>query len=139
MGQKGVQSIFLGLLLYVLVISAAADVKHLNIWPMPKQVNHGHGSLYLGNDFELKTDGSKYPDSSGILKDGFLRIIDVVKATHVIDAKFSHFNPSRLLKGIHIVISSPSDEVCIMKTRWFCVFGVCFAILSLSVCVFCGC
>ncbi|XP_022864551.1 beta-hexosaminidase 3 [Olea europaea var. sylvestris] len=111
MGQKGVQSIFLGLLLYVLVISAAADVKHLNIWPMPKQVNHGHGSLYLGNDFELKTDGSKYPDSSGILKDGFLRIIDVVKATHVIDANFSHFNPSRLLKGIHIVISSPSDEL----------------------------
>ncbi|KAL2549361.1 Beta-hexosaminidase 3 [Forsythia ovata] len=111
MGQKGVQSIFLGLLVHVLVISAAADVKHLNIWPMPKQVNHGHGNLYLSNDFELKTDGSKYPDFSGILKDGFLRVIDVVKATHVIEANFSHFNPSLLLKGIHIVISSPSDEL----------------------------
>ncbi|CAI9783987.1 unnamed protein product [Fraxinus pennsylvanica] len=31
MRQKGVKSIFLGLLVYVLVISAAADVKHLNI------------------------------------------------------------------------------------------------------------
>ncbi|KAL2549331.1 Beta-hexosaminidase 3 [Forsythia ovata] len=111
MRQKRFLSIFLGLLVHVLVISSAADIKNLNIWPMPKDVSHGHGSLYLDNDFELKTDGSRYPDSSGILKDGFLTLIDLVKGTHVIEANFSHLDSSLLLKGIHIVVSSPSDEL----------------------------
>ncbi|KAL2526269.1 Beta-hexosaminidase 3 [Abeliophyllum distichum] len=111
MRQKRFLIIFIGLLVHVLVISAAVDIKNLNIWPMPKDVSHGHGSLYLDNDFELKTDGSRYPDSSGILKDGFLRLIDLVKGTHVIEANFSHLDSSLLLKGIHIVVSSPSDEL----------------------------
>ncbi|CAK9181757.1 unnamed protein product [Ilex paraguariensis] len=110
MGKVGVESFFLGLLLQVLVVSAA-DIKRLNIWPMPKSVNHGHGSLYLSSNFELKTEGSKYPDASEILKDGFLRLLATINADHVIDGDFSHFDSSVFLRGIHVVILLPNDEL----------------------------
>ncbi|KAL3833956.1 hypothetical protein ACJIZ3_008692 [Penstemon smallii] len=104
--------ILLCFLVYVVVISAnAADIRHLNIWPMPKSVSYGHGSLYLGSDFELKTEGTKFVDSSGILKDAFLRTIDVVKGNHVIESNSSKFDSSFVLKGIHVVVFSPSDEL----------------------------
>ncbi|KAK4487878.1 hypothetical protein RD792_003616 [Penstemon davidsonii] len=104
--------IFLCYLVNFLLISAnAADIRHLNIWPMPKSVSYGHGSLYLGSDFELKTEGTKFVDSSGILKDAFLRTIDVVKGNHVIESNSSKFDSSFVLKGIHVVVFSPSDEL----------------------------
>ncbi|KAK6156436.1 hypothetical protein DH2020_010684 [Rehmannia glutinosa] len=112
MGREGLKTIFLWYLVYVLVISAnAAYIKHLNIWPMPMSVSYGYGNLYLSNDFELKTEGTKFADASGILKDAFLRSIGVVRGTHVIEANSSKIDPSYVLKGIHIVVFSPSDEL----------------------------
>ncbi|KAG8380367.1 hypothetical protein BUALT_Bualt06G0008100 [Buddleja alternifolia] len=112
MGKTGEQSTFILFLVYFLAISAyAADIKHLNIWPMPKSASYGYKTLYLNNDFELKTDGSKFNDASKILNDAFLRLIDVVKGTHVIEAGTSKTDPSLVLKGIHVVVLSPSDEL----------------------------
>ncbi|MCD7469453.1 hypothetical protein HAX54_008504 [Datura stramonium] len=50
------------------------------------------------------------PDASGILKEGFSRLLDVIKVAHVVDANFSYEGPSPVLKGIQVVILSPSDE-----------------------------
>lgn len=111
MGRAWQHIIFLLYLVYVLVISADAADKHLNIWPMPKSVSYGHGNLYLSNYFELETKGSKFVDASGILKDAFLRTVDVVRSVHVIEVNTSKIDPSIVLKGIHIVVLSPSDEV----------------------------
>ncbi|KAL0402584.1 UNVERIFIED_CONTAM: Beta-hexosaminidase 3 [Sesamum latifolium] len=110
--RTGVERIVLCFFVYLLVISAdGADIKNLNIWPMPKSVSYGNRTLYLSNDFELNTKGSKFVDASGILKDAFLRSIDVVRATHVIEANTSKIDASLVLKGIHIVVFSPSDEL----------------------------
>ncbi|KAL0298538.1 UNVERIFIED_CONTAM: Beta-hexosaminidase 3 [Sesamum radiatum] len=110
--RTGVERIVLCFFVYLFVISAdGADLKNLNIWPMPKSVSYGLGTLYLSNDFELNTKGSKFVDASGILKDAFLRSIDVVRATHVIEANTSKIDASLVLKGIHIVVFSPSDEL----------------------------
>ncbi|KAL3523240.1 hypothetical protein ACH5RR_016074 [Cinchona calisaya] len=113
MGRKGVQKIFLGILLVnVLVISVAdVDKKRLNIWPMPVSVSYGRDRLYLSNEFELKTDGSKYSDASGILKDAFFSLLDVIKGDHVIEVNASSLDPSLVIKGIQVVILSPSDEL----------------------------
>lgn len=112
MGIERVEGTFLWYLVCVLVVSAnAADIKNLNIWPMPKSVSHGYGNLYLSNEFELITDGSKFTDASSILKDAFKRSVDVVRSSHVIEPISSKVNPSLVLKGIHVVVLSPSDEV----------------------------
>ncbi|KAG8380365.1 hypothetical protein BUALT_Bualt06G0007900 [Buddleja alternifolia] len=112
MGKTGEQSTFLLFPVYFLAMSAyAADIKHLNIGPMPKSASYGYKTLYLNNNFELKTDGSKFNDASKILNDAFLRLIDVVKGTHVIEAGTSKTDPSLVLKGIHVVVLSPSDEL----------------------------
>lgn len=96
----------------IFVVSAnAVDIKNLNIWPMPKSVSNGYGNLYVSDEFELRTDGSKFADASSILKDAFKRSIDVLKSTHVIELNTSKIDPSLVLKGIHVVVSSPSDEV----------------------------
>ncbi|XAR65834.1 Beta-N-acetylhexosaminidase [Bertholletia excelsa] len=115
--KLGVQSLFhmlgpLILLLQVSVVFAAADINRLKIWPMPKSVSHGHQVLYLKTKgFELRTEGSKYPDASGLLKDGFSRLLDVVQAAHVVDGDISHIQLSLLLEGLHVVIFSPNDEL----------------------------
>lgn len=82
---------------------------------MPISVSFGSGYLHLSNDFELKTEGSKFGDASGILKDAFSRSVDMVRSTHVVEVDTSKIDPSTVLKGIHVVISSPSDEVLICK------------------------
>ncbi|KAL6586871.1 Beta-hexosaminidase 3 [Orobanche minor] len=103
---------FLWFLVYIPVIRAnAVDSEHLNIWPMPSSVTSGHGSLYLSNDFELKIEGSKFLDGSGILKDAFLRSIDLIRATHVIEANNSKIDPLLVLKGIRVLVVWPSDEL----------------------------
>lgn len=111
MGKLGLRSILFAVVVQILVISAAANIKNLKIWPMPLSVSYGHRTLQLSNDFVLKTEGSKYTDASGILKEGFSRLLDVVKVAHVVDANFSYVGPSSVLKGIHVVVLSPSDEV----------------------------
>lgn len=78
---------------------------------MPVSVSFGSGSLHLSNDFELKTEGSKFADASGILKEAFSRSIDILRSTHVIEVDTSKIDASLVLKGIHVVVSSPSEEV----------------------------
>lgn len=136
---KMVQNFCLGLFLQVLAVAAIGMDHHLNIWPMPKSVSHGYNNLYLSNDFQLKTEGSKYVDASGILKDGFSRLIEIVEVAHVIDSNFSHFDHSALLQGMHVVILSPNDEVLLLNCMnfllhlfnsvFFCLF-VCFPTLA---------
>lgn len=104
------QSLLLGLFIQLIGVYTA-DLNKLNVWPMPKSVVYGHQSLYLSKNFELKNEGTKYADASGILKEGFLRLLEVIKTGHVIDSNFSQFDPLALLHGIHVIVSSPSDEV----------------------------
>lgn len=91
--------------------AAAATVDGLNLWPMPKSVSHGPMSLYLSKEFGLRTDGSKYKDLSGILKDGFSRLLDVIEYAHVVDGNAIGFDPSAALQGLHVVVFSLSDEL----------------------------
>ncbi|KAL6565287.1 hypothetical protein OROGR_002238 [Orobanche gracilis] len=91
---------FLWFLVHTPMIQAnAVDSEHLNIWPMPSSVTSGYRSLYVSNDFELKTEGSNFLDRSGILKDAFLRSIDLVRVTHVIEANNSKIDPSLVLRN----------------------------------------
>lgn len=117
MERKWLQIVFVWFWVYFLVKSVliAADINRLNIWPMPKSVSYGHSLLYFSNNFELKTEGTKYADASGILKDAFTRTVDTIKLDHVIEANVSHYDPSLVLKGIHVVIFSPSDEVYLRR------------------------
>ncbi|KAF9589741.1 hypothetical protein IFM89_028650 [Coptis chinensis] len=110
MGEEG-RKLIAGLILLVFIATATCGIEGVNIWPMPKYLRHGAKTLYLSNDFGLKTEGSKYGDASGILKDAFSRLLDVVDAGHVIDGNSTVGNPSLLLKGLNVVISSPNDEL----------------------------
>lgn len=100
----------LGVLLQIVAVTSS-DAKQLNIWPMPQSVNRGHHKLYLSKDFILKTDGSKYADASEILKDGFARLLYIMKAEHVLDTNIYDYNKSALLQGINVLINSLSDEL----------------------------
>ncbi|KAF7116107.1 hypothetical protein RHSIM_RhsimUnG0038300 [Rhododendron simsii] len=101
--------LFLGLV-FQLVVSTV-DIDSLNIWPMPHSVSYGHQVLYMSKDFELRTEGSKYPDASGILKDGFSRFLYVICASHVVDGNISDSQQSLVLQGINVLISSADDEL----------------------------
>ncbi|KAF7113735.1 hypothetical protein RHSIM_RhsimUnG0108400 [Rhododendron simsii] len=101
--------LFLGLV-FQLVVSSV-DIDSLNIWPMPHSVSYGHQVLYMSKDFELRTEGSKYPDESGILKDGFSRFLYVIRASHVVDGNVSDSQQSLVLQGINVLISSVDDEL----------------------------
>lgn len=107
-------SLLLGLLIHVIVV--CADVKNLNIWPMPSSVTYGDNTRYLGKDFKLKTDHSEYADASGILKDGFKRLVDIIKAAHVTNNSYPGSSFSAILRGIHVIVTSPSDEVFLYIT-----------------------
>nr|GMC55913.1 beta-hexosaminidase 3 [Ipomoea batatas] len=108
---------FWGIGFCLIVVSAAAGGasnganERLNIWPMPKSVSHGHHSLYLSDGFELKTDGSTYLDGSGILKDAFSRMVEVIRGTHAVDGNVAGFNQSHVLKGVHVVVLSANEEL----------------------------
>nr|GMC54059.1 beta-hexosaminidase 3 [Ipomoea batatas] len=108
---------FWGIGFCLIVVSAAAGASNgganerLNIWPMPKSVSHGHHSLYLSDGFELKTDGSTYLDGSGILKDAFSRMVEVIRGTHAVDGNVAGFNQSHVLKGVHVVVLSANEEL----------------------------
>ncbi|KAK9138992.1 hypothetical protein Sjap_009586 [Stephania japonica] len=109
MGERGMK-LLLGLVV-VALSSAGYGVVGLNIWPMPKSVNHGKQSLLLSKNFALDTEGSKYTDSSSILKDGFSRLLDVIQVSHNIDENSTYYDHSQLLKGLHVVIFSPYDKL----------------------------
>ncbi|XP_008788259.1 beta-hexosaminidase 3 isoform X1 [Phoenix dactylifera] len=80
----------------------------INLWPMPKSVSHGSQTLYLGRDFQLTTDGSKYSDGSGILKDAFRRMINLVEASHTIAGRVPG---SGVLTGVNVVVLSSDDQL----------------------------
>ncbi|KAK8532040.1 hypothetical protein V6N12_053491 [Hibiscus sabdariffa] len=85
---------------------AASEISQVKIWPMPASVSYGDARLYLSSDFGLSSDSE-----SQILKDAFNRMLAVIKQDHVIDANFSAFNRSSLLQGLHIVVSSPDEQL----------------------------
>lgn len=117
MGKK--VCVFLVLVSILVLAIDAITVDRLNIWPMPKLVSHGeHRTLYVSKDFGLKTEGSKYNDASGILKDGFSRLLDVIRVAHVIDANFSGIDTSVLLQGLHVVVLTADDEVVFLFMIW---------------------
>ncbi|XP_047968685.1 beta-hexosaminidase 3-like isoform X1 [Salvia hispanica] len=112
MGRTRLKIEYIWYLVCFLAIPCDADDKNeINIWPMPVSVSFGSGNLHLSNDFELITKGSKFADASGILKEAFFRTIDIVRSSHVVELDTSKINPSFVLKGIHVIISSPSDEL----------------------------
>ncbi|GKV38496.1 hypothetical protein SLEP1_g46406 [Rubroshorea leprosula] len=91
------------------VVAPAESVGDVKIWPMPASVSSGNKRLHLSKDFELLTQGTGYNDASGILKDGFYRMLVVVNNGHVVDGNFS--DKSSLLSGLHAMISSPNDQL----------------------------
>ncbi|KAL4655108.1 hypothetical protein ACB092_01G427100 [Castanea dentata] len=104
------------LLVVLLLVQAVlaidgVSVDRLNIWPMPHSVSHGRESLFLSKDFELNTEGTKYNDGSGILKDGFSRLLDMVRVAHVVDGNFSKIDTSLLLQGLHVVVLSADGQL----------------------------
>ncbi|KAI3976181.1 hypothetical protein MKX01_022103 [Papaver californicum] len=107
MGVKGRNLI--GGLFFVLLLSGcvSGDIG-VNIWPMPKSVKYGGATLHLSEDFGLETSGTNFTDHLGILKDGFSRLRDLVEVAHAVDASK---NNAGLLKGLHVVISSPDDTL----------------------------
>ncbi|CAH2065594.1 unnamed protein product [Thlaspi arvense] len=94
-------------------ISAFEDIEKLRIWPLPAEVNHGGRRMVLSEGFKLVTEGSKYEDPSGILKEGFDRMLGIVRLSHVVsgDGNSSGSGGSSLLQGLHVIISSSSDEL----------------------------
>lgn len=108
------QTICLCLVFQVIFVFGVNDIRKLNIWPMPETVEYGSQFLFLSKDFNLKTDGSKYKDVSGILKDGFTRLLDVVTANNVIEYNYGKVDESLLLHGIHVVVLTESDEVLLL-------------------------
>ncbi|XP_077228004.1 beta-hexosaminidase 3-like [Tasmannia lanceolata] len=84
-------------------------VDGVNLWPMPMSLSHGVQSLYLSKDFGLSMKGSAYKDPSNILKDGFLRVLEIVKAAHVVDGLVTGSNA--VLQGLNVVVFSLDDEL----------------------------
>lgn len=107
----GLKSAWLVVVFMFLGVAVAKNVNELNVWPMPKWVSRGHSRVYMSQDFQLVTDGSKYIDGSEILKDGFTRMLDVVKVAHVVDGDLSSVDKSLIIKGIHVLIFSPDDQL----------------------------
>ncbi|KAE8663018.1 Beta-hexosaminidase 3 [Hibiscus syriacus] len=89
-----------------LAVSGASENSKVKVWPMPASVSYGNAHLYLAGDFGLSSN-----HDSQILKDAFDRMLAVIKLDHVIDANFSAFDRSSLLQGLHIVVSSPNEEL----------------------------
>lgn len=107
------QSALLMVVLFLGIAGAATakgDVDNkVNLWPMPKWLSKGNKRVSLSQDFQLVTDGSKYGDRLGILKDAFTRMLDVVKLGHVVDGNVS--SADKPLKGIHVLVFSPNDQL----------------------------
>ncbi|KAL9234843.1 hypothetical protein vseg_009666 [Gypsophila vaccaria] len=93
------------------VVLICGNVEKINVWPMPSDYRNGNKVIYLSKNFEMKSVGSKYDDVFGVLRDGFVRMMSVVTLDHVVDPRFSRFDPSLLLKGLNIVVHSSSDEL----------------------------
>ncbi|KAL5731957.1 beta-N-acetylhexosaminidase [Ranunculus cassubicifolius] len=110
MGEAWRRSLICGIFL-VFHIFAINGVYGVNIWPMPKSLSYGGDTLYLSKDFGLVTKGSNYTDSSSTLKEAFSRLLDIIEVAHAIDDHSRYYKSLSLLKGLQVIISSPSDEL----------------------------
>ncbi|XP_015873599.2 beta-hexosaminidase 3 [Ziziphus jujuba] len=110
MGLKGgISSLpLLFFLLFVLFLNGGGGVSGLNIWPLPASVSNGQQSLVLSSDFHLNT---QYPDSSSILSGAFSRLVDIIRISHVVEGNVSLVDPSLILQGINVVISSNDEQL----------------------------
>ncbi|KAJ4798809.1 Beta-hexosaminidase [Rhynchospora pubera] len=95
-------------LLFGILLSFSVTTNGLKLWPMPKSVNYGSKTLYWSTNMQLRTDGSNYADSSGILKEAFERVVNLIKADHIIEAKFAN---SSVLAGVNVVVHSSDDTL----------------------------
>lgn len=95
----------------VAAIAVAVAHSKLNLWPMPASVNHGRHKLLLDKHFQLTTRGSNYVDASGILKDAFFRMLNLINIPHIADANASLPHQSSLLRGINVLVLSPHHQV----------------------------
>ncbi|KAJ0972223.1 hypothetical protein J5N97_020182 [Dioscorea zingiberensis] len=98
-----------GFVVVALLANSGALADDVNLWPMPVSVSRGSHTLYLSRDFALKTDGSKLSGESGILKDGFERMVELVRESRAIEG---HVKTSgNVLAGLHVVVSSSDDAL----------------------------
>ncbi|KAK9086986.1 hypothetical protein Syun_029380 [Stephania yunnanensis] len=74
------------------------------------ELNHGNQSLLLSKDFTLNIEGSKYSDTSSILKDSFSRLLDLIQVSRNVDKNSTYYDHSQLLKRLQVVIFSPDDK-----------------------------
>ncbi|KDP32489.1 hypothetical protein JCGZ_13414 [Jatropha curcas] len=113
MGKGKVQLLLLLVGLAAILGCGGANANDFNVWPMPKSVTSGHNKLYMSPDFQLITQGSSYSDASGILKDGFARMLNIVKIGHAPYANSSVHLPSQslLLKGLRVLVFSSNDQL----------------------------
>lgn len=106
-----------GVVWVVIVVFGISEAHGVNIWPMPKWVNNGNGTMILSPDFELVLLNN-YDDSSSILRQGFNRMLDVVTLGHVLR---SNFSSPFLLKGLQVLVSSSDHQV-----RFLCILCLFF-------------
>lgn len=88
------------------------------LWPLPESVSYGSQLLSLSKSFKFSTDGGKYLDSSGILKDGVSRMFDDITLQHNMVGS-NIWNGSYILDGLRVTISSTEDKVCNLLSDYF--------------------
>ncbi|RRT61702.1 hypothetical protein B296_00034683 [Ensete ventricosum] len=105
-----VRAVFLcvGFLAWLFVLAFGGEHDGVNIWPMPKSATHGSQTLFLSKDLVLSTQGSKYGDGSGLLKEAFDRMIDAIEVNHIVDGRTP---TSSVLAGLNVLILSPQDQL----------------------------
>ncbi|KAL5580075.1 hypothetical protein UlMin_012517 [Ulmus minor] len=97
---------FIVVQLQLVVIGLGAGDDKLKIWPMPQSVTFGNGILVISKDFHLNKQNN---DASGILEDGFSRLLLDIKADHVGDDKVP--KNSSLLQGLNVNVLSNNVEL----------------------------
>lgn len=108
-GGGGGRRVFLGFVVVYLLAFVVVVDGDVHLWPMPASVSRGSRTLYLSSDLALKTDGSKFSDGSGILKDGFERMVELVRESRSVEGQVN--GSDNLLAGLHVVVSSSNDSV----------------------------
>ncbi|KAH7685118.1 hexosaminidase protein [Dioscorea alata] len=105
----GGRRVFLGFVVVYLLAFVVKVDGDVHLWPMPASVSRGSRTLYLSNDLALKTHGSKFSDGSGILKDGFERMVELVRESRSVEGQVH--GSDNVLAGLHVVVSSSNDSL----------------------------
>ncbi|KAJ3678127.1 hypothetical protein LUZ60_001930 [Juncus effusus] len=96
-------------LLTVILLSFNGVNNGLDLWPMPKSVNYGSNTIYLNKNLNLKIGGGNYSDDSGILKEAFDRMVQLIEADHIIETNLQNY--VNILAGINILVHSSIDSI----------------------------